>query len=85
MGSVHSGLHTLGAPEQPVEPEASKASIAPWSELLAKTTPLATVGVVVEKSPMAARHNGLHTVGVPEHFIEPAASNAYRLPLPEAT
>src|ERR1700722_10014223 len=89
---VHIGTHTTGDPEQPVDPAASNAATYAPPELRARpspypgtyNTPPTTTGEPgpgVNAGPVEVRvlvaHRGAHTFGVPEQFVDPAASKAW--------
>ena len=74
--AVHTGLHVVGAPEQPLEPAASNAnSCASW--VATNTRPPETAGEAVTGPPRSPDvQSGAHVFGVPEHPTAPVASNA---------
>ena len=45
-------------------------------------SPFATAGDDVPMEPTVEVQSGVHVFGVPEQFVTPAASNAYKMPEP---
>src|SRR4051794_1738307 len=76
--AFQSGAQTLGEPEQPVLPAASKAYNFPSSDPM-NTRPPATAGEC-RKPAVVAVHKGWHTCDALQ-FVAPVPSKALNLPL----